>query len=266
MLSLCCLLQSGPALGDTSESVQNSVVEAKQDVEKQEGEQEFADKIATPKWKTPLEEGSDQLFYFVQAVSGKKLKPVTYELLKGVDLITIEKQRIVFRRCDNAELEISDSTEGGAKFFVDWEKSKVNLEDKFGKSGKEFLENITAVQVKDGRIEIIRNGPDDLLVELGDRKIHPAFDLRAIRFKQISMHVHTDKDLSYLEDIRGVTAVIKAPGFTFPVDVKEFSKKRLEKENDIRVGVRNPVPGPLRTLLLMPQIFHFRFRLMRKVT
>src|ERR1043165_7906029 len=88
LLSLCCLLQSGPAWGDTSESVQNSVVETKQDVEKQEGEQEFADKIATPKWKMPLEEGSDQLFYFVQAVSGKKLKPETYELLKGVDLIT----------------------------------------------------------------------------------------------------------------------------------------------------------------------------------
>lgn len=263
VLSLLLLLQPQFALADTAEAVQ-SAMQKDEGGESSSVQDKKPEEDNTPRWKKSLSEGSDHLFYFVEAISGKKLKTETYELLKGVNEVAIEKSRIVFRRSDNQELEISHDTDGGAKFFSDWEKSKINLEDKFGKSGKEFLDNIASVHLKGDRIEVIRNGPEELVVELGNRKIHPAFDLRGLRFRKISLLVDRKSDFPGLEDIQGVTAVIKAPGLSFPVDVKEFSKKKLEKENEIKVGVRNPVPGALRALLFMPQVFRFHFKLKRK--
>lgn len=215
-------------------------------------------------WKTELASGTDRIFYFAEAVSGKKLKPETYKLLLGVNEVLINNDKITFHRSDGEKLEFSRDSTHGSKFFDDWDKSKINLEHKFGPAGKEFLESVEKVQVDGNRIGVIRKGADDVQVELGKRKIHHAFDLRALRFRKLSMLVDTSAKSPELKDITGVSAILNMPGFSFPVDVKEFRKIRLEKENDIKVGVRNPVPKTMRTILFLPSILRFHFKLARK--
>ncbi len=227
-------------------------------------QQESSNTEAIPKWTRRIEEGPDQIFFLAEAVSGKKLKNETFDLLRGVTEVVIEKQEIIFKRIDKEELKISSDTESGGKFFDDWEKSKTNLEDKFGRQGKEFLENIKSVHVSGDRIQVERNGPEELVVELGSKKLHPAFDLRGLRFKQISMLVDHSGDYPCLKDIQGVSAIIKAPGLSFPVEVKEFWKRRLKKDNEIKVAVKNPVPAAVRVFLFMPAILRFHFSLPRK--
>lgn len=219
----------------------------------------------TPKWASKIETGSEDLFYFVEAVSGKKLKPNTYDLLKGVTDIEIGPTQIKFVRSDKQELIVGADTTGGTKFYQDWEKSKTNLQDKFGDQGRAFLDSIAAVHLTGSRIDVQRKGDDELTVELGDKKLHPAFDLRSIKFRRISMLVDKSGSFPKLRDITGIVAVIKAPGFSFPVEVKDFCKLRLQTENDITVGVTDPVPPALRAFLFLPSIFHFHFRLKRKV-
>ncbi len=219
----------------------------------------------TPKWKNKLDDGPEDLFYFVEAVSGKKLKDQTFNLLKGVTDIEISEDHIQFFRCDKQSLRVGGDTTGGAKFYEDWEKAKTNLQEKFGDQGKEFLDNIQGIHLAGNRIEVIRKGPEELNIDLGDKKLHPAFDLRSIRFKKIAVTVDNSSTFPKLRDINGVVAVIKAPGFSFPVEVKDFCKVRLEAENDITVGVTDPVPSAIRAFFFLPSIFHFHFRLKRKV-
>lgn len=215
-------------------------------------------------WKKQIESGPDQIFYFAEAVSGKKLRPETYKLLLGVNHVVIQADRIVFQRADGEEVTFSKDSVHGSKFFEDWEKSKLNLEQKFGAAGKNFLESVDGVLVKDDRIEVQRRNKEEFQVELGERKLHHAFDLRALRFKDIRLAVDKSDEHPYLKDIEGVSAVLNMPGFSFPVEVKEFRKIRMEKQNDIKVGVRNPVPGPMRALLFLPSILRFHFLLSRK--
>lgn len=215
-------------------------------------------------WTKPISEGPDTIYYFAEAISGKTLKQETYDLLRGVIEVIIEKNKIIFHRVDNEQLQLSSDTEHGAKFFDDWDKSKINLEAKFGPAGKEFLDNIESVHVNKDRIQIARKGPAELCVELGKRKLHHAFDLRALRFRQISLAVDNNGKHPRMKDIEGVSAIINAPGFSFPVGVKEFGKLRLKKGNDINVGVSNPVPAPVRAFLFLPGILRFHFILPRK--
>jgi hypothetical protein len=215
-------------------------------------------------WNKPLTDGPDTIFYFAEAVSGKTLKQETKDLLRGVDLVTIDEDKISLHRIDNELVELAKESEHGRKFFDDWEKSKVNIESKFGPAGKAFLDSIARVQIDGTRIKIQRSSDDEFTLEMGDRKLHHAFDLRGLRFGQLSMSVETNNEHPWLKDIQGVSAVINAPGFSFPVGVREFSKVRMEKENDIRVGVANPMPGPVRALLFLPSILRFHFKLPRK--
>jgi hypothetical protein len=252
------LASSALALADSAESSTITVAPVKNADEKKTSIEEILH------WSKPISEGPDQIFYFAEAMSGKTLKPETYDLLRGVNEVTIDKDNIIFHRVDKEELKLGSDTEHGGKFFDDWEKSKVNLQIKFGPAGKEFLDSIASVHVNGDRIEVVRKGAQDTSVDMGQRKLHKAFDLRGLRFRQMSMAVDTSGKHPALKDIEGVTAVINAPGFNFPVDIKEFSKWRLEKENDIRVGVRNPVPSAVRSLFFLPSILRFHFLLPRK--
>ncbi len=215
-------------------------------------------------WTSSINEGTDTIYYFAEAVSGKTLKQDSYDLLRGVTDVLIEKERIRFVRCDKEEIELSAATTHGSKFFKDWEKSKTNLESKFGPAGKQFLENIEAVHVIGDRIEVARKGPELLSVDMGERKFHHAFDLRGLRFSKMSMKVDSSGKNPSLKDIEGVSVILNAPGFHFPVDVKEFAKKRLEKNNDIKIGIKNPVPAPVRAMLFLPPVLRFHFEIARK--
>lgn len=215
-------------------------------------------------WSKPIKDGPDTIFYFAEAISGKTLKDETKDLLRGVDKVTIDKTKISLHRVDDEQVDFAAESEHGRKFFEDWEKSKINLESKFGAAGKAFLDSIKSVQIDGSRIRIQRSNSDDFTVEMGERKLHHAFDLRGLRFGQISMNVDISNKHPGLKDIDGVSAVINAPGFSFPVRVREFSKLRLEKENDIKVGVSNPVPSAVRTFLFLPSILRFHFKLPRK--
>ena len=141
------------------------------------------------KWPLCVSEGPDDLFYFLEAVSGKKFKPKTFDLLHGVTDVTVENNVIVFHRVDKVELRLGHDTERGGKFFEDWEKAKINLEAKFGPSGRDFLDSVDRVHIAGERIEVIRKGAPDLVINLGDRKLHHAFDLRGLRFGRLSMLV-----------------------------------------------------------------------------
>lgn len=215
-------------------------------------------------WSKPLPDGPDRVFYFAEAISGKKLKPETCELLRGVTEVDIRADKIIFKRIDQEEMQFGRDTVHGSKFFQDWEKAKVNLEAKFGPSGKDFMDSIESVRISGDRIEVQRKGPAELSINLGERKLHHAFDLRGLRIRQMSMTVDTSAKHPQLKEIQGISAIINAPGFSFPVEVKEFAKLRLEKENDIKVGVQNPVLSAVRTLLFMQPILRFHFRLSRK--
>ena len=215
-------------------------------------------------WSKPLENGSDIVFYFDEAITGKKLKKGTYDLLRGVDRVTIEEHKIVLHRSDDEELHFAADSEHGAKFFNDWQKAKTSVEEKFGPAGKEFLDSVKSVHIDGDRIQVMRKGSDDNTVNMGQRKLHHAFDLRGLRLRHLGMTLDTSGEHPMLTDIEGVTAVINAPGFSFPVDVKEFGKIRREKLNDFTVGVRNPVPGPLRAMLFLPAVLSFHFSLERK--
>lgn len=230
----------------------------------QKNASEAADSSLDLGWKKPLESGPDLIFYFAEAISGKKLKPETYDLLRGVERVQILSDRIVFERVDKEHLDLSFESEHGAKFYDDWKKTKTNTEHKFGKAGLDFLESVESVQINGDRIEVLRKNNEEIQIEMGSKKLHRAFDLRAIRFRQISLAVDSSSQHPAIKDIQGVTAVLNMPGFSLPVDVKEFKKLRLEKENDLTVGVKNPVPGAMRAFLFLPEILRFHFRLARK--
>lgn len=234
------------------------------DLPQQENSQDEKKKEDDFAWSKPLKEGPDTIFYFAEAISGKTLKPETKELLRGVDSVTIEKDKISLHRIDKEQVDLTKESEHGRKFFDDWEKSKINIESKFGPPGKDFLDSIAGVNIDGSRIKIQRSNSDEFTVDMGDRKLHHAFDLRGLRFGQINLSVDTSGAHPALKDIQGVSALINAPGFSFPVRVLEFSKVRLEKENDIKVGVSNPVPGAVRALLFLPSILRFHFKLQRK--
>jgi hypothetical protein len=242
--------------GCLAENVETASLEPSGEVKK--------DLVDSLQWAKPLAEGPDKMYYFVEAISGKKLKPKTYDVLHGVTDVSLQESKIVFHRVDKEELELRFDTEHGAKFSEDWEKAKVNLESKFGPSGREFLDSVDSVHLAGDRIEVVRKGTQDTRIDLGGRKLHRTFDVRGLRFRQLSMKVDRSGKHSSLKDIEGVTAVINAPGFSFPVEVKEFSKIKLEKVNDIKVGVRNPMPTPVRAILFMPSILRFHFLLSRK--
>ncbi|MBX9724084.1 MAG: hypothetical protein K2X81_21940 [Candidatus Obscuribacterales bacterium] len=216
------------------------------------------------KWTKPIAEGNDRIFYFAEAVGGKALKKDTYDLLLGVTEVVIEKDKIIFRRSDKEELQFSADTEHGGKFFKDWEKSKHNLEAKFGNPGREFLESIEGVHVDGERILINRKGPPVLSIDMGNRKLHHAFDLKGIRFSSLGMTVDTSGKHPSLKDINGASVILNAPGLSFPVEVKEFAKLKTDKGADIKVGIKNPVPSALKAILFLPAVLRFHFFLQRK--
>lgn len=216
------------------------------------------------KWTKPLAEGNDRIFYFAEAVGGKALRKDTYDLLVGVTDVVIEKDKIIFRRSDKEELQFSADTDHGGKFFKDWEKAKHNLETKFGSAGRDFLDSIEGVHVDGERILINRKGPPILSIDMGNRKLHHAFDLKGIRFGTLEMTVDTRGKHPSLKDISGASVILNAPGLSFPVEVKEFAKLKTDKGADIKVGIKNPVPSALKAILFLPAVLRFHFFLQRK--
>ena len=102
--------QSAPTLADSAESPSVTLP-----TKEAEPKQASLDELLH--WSKPISEGPDQMFYFAEAVAGKTLKPETYDLLRGVNEVTIEKERIVFKRVDKEELKLGTDTEHGGKFF-----------------------------------------------------------------------------------------------------------------------------------------------------
>jgi hypothetical protein len=215
------------------------------------------------KWPQAIESGSTTLFSFTEAISGKRLKRRSYDLLLGVTQVALRGKRLVFTRVDNQELEMGDDTAHGTETMTDWEKSKANAAKQFGPKGKEFLDSIQCIKVNGNRVDVLRTD-SDLSVEMGERKLHRAFDLRGLRFRNISFLIDCSQEHPFLKDITGVTVLLNAPGFCIPVDVKEFHKWKTEKGTDLKVGVRNPVPNALRTVLFMPALIHFHFFMPKK--
>lgn len=280
--------QSAPAAGDnealqSSAQPQNSPSKNTADLEKQSTTQIVATplpkrKTSEPdpayiepsdgdpddlKWPDSISSGSTTLFSFTEAISGKKLKRRSYDLLLGVTQVALRGKRLVFSRIDNKEIEMGDDTAHGAETMSDWEKSKANAVKQFGPKGREFLESIQCIKVDGNKVEVIRTD-SDLSVEMGERKLHRAFDLRGLRFRDISFLIDCSKEHPFLKDIQGVTILLNAPGFCIPVDVKEFHKWKTEKGTDLTVGVRNPVPNALRTVLFMPPVIRFHFFMPKK--
>lgn len=215
------------------------------------------------RWPDAISSGSTTLFSFTEAISGKKLKRRSYDLLLGVTQVALRGKRLVFSRIDNKEIEMGDDTAHGAETLSDWEKSKANAVKQFGPKGREFLESIQCIKVDGNKVEVIRTD-SDLSVEMGERKLHRAFDLRGLRFRDISFLIDCSKEHPFLKDIQGVTILLNAPGFCIPVDVKEFHKWKTDKGTDLTVGVRNPVPNALRTVLFMPPVIRFHFFMPKK--
>lgn len=222
------------------------------------------DEIERVHWPQALKTGPETLFYFTEAISGKKLKPQSSDLLRGVTEVAMKGQRIVFTRMDNEQLELGPDTAHGAEVLKDWEKAQKNAAKQFGPKGEEFLKSIEAIRLVGDRVEVLRKGEEELSIVMGERKLHHAFDLRGLRFRKISFLIDSSGDHPFLKDIEGVTVLINAPGFSFPVEVKEFHKKKDPKGTDLTVGVRNPVPGAIRAFLFMPAVIRFRFHMPKK--
>lgn len=218
------------------------------------------------KWQRPFEgECSDMMIEFTRAMKGKDAKSNTKELMHGVTEMTFLEQGLMFTRSDEERLLILKSSQEGKRLTDDWEKARTNAEKQFGPSGKEFLASIASIKQDGDRIEINRTGKRELLVELGRRKLHHAFDLKAIRFSNINFEMGRINGHPALMDLNGVTVLINAPGFTLPVQVKQFCKwKKPGGEMDVTVGVKTPIPGAIRTLLFLPRICHFHFVMPKK--
>ena len=225
------------------------------------GELEDADRL---KWPQAIDKGPDLFFYFTEAISGKPLKPASYELLKGVTEVCLRDDKIIFKRIDNKELEMGADTAHGAEVKSDWDKAKKKAGKQFGPNGQTFLESIKTIKLNGDRVELIRSGAEEISIVMGERKLHHAFDLRGLRFGKVSFLIDTSQKHPFLKDIDGVSVLINAPGFSFPVEVKEFHKWKNEKGTDLKVGVKNPVPGALRTVLFMPPVIRFHFSMPKK--
>lgn len=224
-----------------------------------------ADEDELPQWKCRLEDGNLELAEFTQAISGKPIKADTEELLKGVVEVHLKPEYLEFRRSDNEQLRLYTESPRGIKMREDWNKAVKNAEERFGPSGRAFLESIAAIRLVDNHIEVDRTGPEEFVVEMGEKTLHRAFDLKALRFKKIRLNLDKSSEHTGLKDIDGVTVVVGAPGLSLPVEVKEFRRfKNDQGDTDVRVGVKNPVPGPLRTLFAMPQVLSFHFVLPKK--
>lgn len=217
-------------------------------------------------WHKPMESGSDTLLRFTRAITGKPTKPETDRLMTGVTEVIFAEEGLIFQRQDSKRLMIPKASVDGQKLCAEWEQAQANAFEQFGPSGREFLQSILMIKEgEDGRVEIVRSGPEELCVDLGRRKLHRAFDLRGIRFRHIVLEMGTIADHPALTNIDGVTILLNAPGFTLPVDVKQFCKwKNVDECMDVTVGVKNPLPIPFRALLFMPKIMSFHFILPRK--
>lgn len=219
----------------------------------------------TAKWQTPLpEQKTDSLLVFTRAITGKETKECTNELLNGVTEMSFLDEGLLFTRSDNARLLIAKTSDEGAELTQDWEKAKRNAEKQFGPSGRAFLSSIQSIRRKGDRIAVVRSD-ENMLVELGQRKLHKAFDLKAIKFGSIDFTLGQIQGKPALTDIDGVTVLVNAPGLTIPVHVKQFCKwKKPSGETDITVGIKTPVPGALRAILFLPKVMSFHFVMPKK--
>ncbi|MBY0548660.1 MAG: hypothetical protein K2W95_15420 [Candidatus Obscuribacterales bacterium] len=217
------------------------------------------------KWQTPLPgQKTDSLLVFTRAITGKETKESTNELLNGVTEMSFLDEGLMFTRSDNARLLIAKTSDEGAVLTQDWEKAKRNAEKQFGPSGRAFLSSIQSIRRQGDRIAVVRTD-EELLVELGQRKLHKAFDLKAIRFGSINFTLGQIQGKPALTDIDGVTVLVNAPGLTIPVHVKQFCKwKKPSGETDITVGIKTPVPGAVRAMLFLPKVVSFHFVMPKK--
>jgi hypothetical protein len=218
------------------------------------------------KWSKPLcGDATDMMEVFTHAMKGKPTKEGTKELMHGVTELTFEEEGLMFKRADNARLLLLKTSEEGEKLTKEWDKAQRNAEKQFGPSGKEFLQSIQTIKQSGDRIEIVRTGKPELLVDLGKKKLHHAFDLKAIRFSGINFALGEIKGHPALMDLNGVTVLINAPGFTLPVQVKQFCKwKKTSGETEVTVGVKPPLPGAIRALLFLPKVVQFHFIMPKK--
>lgn len=218
------------------------------------------------KWSKPFQgEANDLMIEFTRAMKGKDAQANTKELMHGVSTLSFLPEGLMLTRQDNAKLLVLKTSVEGKKMVDDWETAQRNAEKQFGPNGRAFLASIEEVRQDGDRLEIHRAGRGELLVELGKKKLHHAFDLKAIRFSNIGFEMGEIKGHPALMDLTGVTVLVNAPGFTLPVEVKQFCKwKKPSGEMDVTVGVKTPVPGAIRTILFLPRICQFHFVMPKK--
>lgn len=222
------------------------------------------DAPSLPKWSSQFPGNSDYMKRFTEAITGKPVKPETAELLNGVTELSLNDDSIEFKREDNAVLRVTRDTDWATEVLSNWQKAQDNAEKRFGPSGKQFLRSIKCIAVNGQQIEIRRESIEPLEVNLGNRKLHSAFDLRGIKFDEIRLCVDS-KEHPGLCDISGVSVTIGANGFSMPVQVKEFRKVIVEGgASDVTVGVQNPIPRPVRRILGMQNVLSFNFLLPKR--
>jgi len=212
-------------------------------------------------WKTPLPQGTRGMRIFLQAISGRAVKPRTDYLLAGVVKVSRDRDRITFQREDSQVLELGASTTYGADLIYDLQKAERKALERAGPQAAQLVHNLSAISLDGQRVVVDIRSPMEqriVLPERGGGWI--SVRLKEIRLRDLSMEIAEHNGHPALKKIEGLVAVVHATAFDLPFEIKEFSAfKDEEDRKHVHIGVKNLVPGPLRMLFGLPEVVSYDF-------
>jgi hypothetical protein len=216
-----------------------------------------------PKWKTDLPTGNQCLAKLITAISGKPNGEGTVQLLRGVDRISRSDKSITLHREDNLELQIVPGTIFGDKIFENFEKTKTDT-NKYSGNLSEVLSGLKAIQVTGNHVEILREDPQNVSIQVSAGVKKLPFRLKEVRINRLSMDLDEGKGFPAVKNVSGLDVIVKV-GVDFHIVPKEFWRTKNDRgDTTVTFGIVNPLPSAIKMALGLKEITYFSHTVRKK--
>lgn len=192
------------------------------------------------KWDRPLAGQPGGFLPLVESLSGKPVGEETRDLLAGVYRITREGDRYEFHRSDGESLVFTPGTEFGDHLNEEFDDIQHKVERLAGSQGVAIARNLNELKLEKDTVSVGFLGAQAYTIDLS-KVSHKA--VKELRLGRLSAKVATSRGHASLKSIEGITVVVNLAGLSCPIEIKEFSRTRLENgDTQLTVGIRNPLP------------------------
>ncbi len=216
-----------------------------------------------PKWVSELPAGNQCLAKLISAISGKPNGEATVHLLRGVDRISRSDKTITLHREDGLQLQILPGTTFGDKIFENFEKTKTDT-NKYSGNLSEVLSGLNAIQVTGNHVEILREDPQNVSIQVSAGVKKLPFRLKEVRINRLSMDLDESKGFPAVKNVSGLDVIVKV-GVDFHIVPKEFWRTRNDRgDTTVTFGIVNPLPSAIRMALGLKEITYFSHTVRKK--